>query len=86
MIRSHNEVMQVIGVAEPENTNIFAEAEMQREHHEYEQRMGYHLLDIARVVQICGISVGMNGFRQRILVCETLSPFPPKPSSLLTTM
>ena len=68
MIRSHNEVMQVIGGAEPENTNIFAEAEMQREHHEYEQRMGYHLLDIARVIQIGGVSVGINGFRQRILV------------------
>jgi hypothetical protein len=67
MIRSHNEVMQVIGVAEPEGSNTTAEAEMQQQHHQYEDSMGHRLLKVGRALEIGGVW-GINGFRQRILV------------------
>lgn len=67
VIRSHNEVMMVIGVAEPENGTVDAEAEAARRHRQYEDRIGRRLLLAGGVLETAGIW-GVNGMRQRILV------------------
>lgn len=66
VIRSHNEVMMVIGVAEPEN-GIDVQAEAARKHHQYEERIGRRLLLAGGIVETTAIW-GINGMRQRILV------------------
>lgn len=72
IIRSHNEVMLVIGVAEPENGLSESQAETARRHHQYEDDTGHTLLRIARVVEAAG-AWGVTGARHRILVCISLS-------------
>jgi hypothetical protein len=67
VVRSHNEVMMVIGVAEPENGIVEAQAEAARRHHQYEDRMGRRLLLVGGVLETAAIW-GVNGMRQRILV------------------
>ncbi|ATY60688.1 hypothetical protein A9K55_005774 [Cordyceps militaris] len=48
IVRSHNEVMLVIGVAEPENPNKSPEAESQRRHDAHEEEVGRRLDSHAR--------------------------------------
>lgn len=68
IVRAHNEVMLVIGVAEPENLNAGPEAESQRRHESYEEAIGLALGSVSkRCVEAVGI-FGVHGFRQRILV------------------
>ncbi|KAI1342010.1 hypothetical protein F5Y15DRAFT_330333 [Xylariaceae sp. FL0016] len=75
-IRAHNEVMLVIGVAEPENggTNA-AELELARQHAEYESDTGTWLLHTGRILLMTGIW-GLDGVRQRILVYKTPAGLP----------
>lgn len=77
VIRSHNEVMMVIGVAEPENGTAEAQAEAARKHHQYEDRIGRRLLLLGGVLETAGIW-GINGMRQRILVSRShsIAPLP----------
>jgi hypothetical protein len=67
IIRSHNEVMQVIGVAEPETGAVDLQAELRLRQHENEDRIGRRLLTIGRAFEMGGVW-GVNGLRQRILV------------------
>ena len=68
IIRSHNEVMLVIGVAEPENQTLGSEAESQHLHIDHEGEVGVRLLNVTRrCVDAVGI-LGFDGLRQRILV------------------
>ncbi|KAI1635949.1 hypothetical protein F4809DRAFT_612036 [Biscogniauxia mediterranea] len=67
VIRAHNEVMLVIGVAEPENGTNTAEAEFSRQYTEYESDTGRSLHFFGRALIITGIW-GVHGIRQRILV------------------
>ena len=68
IIRAHNEVMLVIGVAEPENPTISNEQDaLSREHNMYESDTGKTLLNVGRCLGILGIW-GVHGTRQRVLV------------------
>lgn len=70
VIRSHNEVMLVIGVAEPENGITESQAEAARKHQQYEEDIGHTLLKVGRVVEAAG-AWGVNGVRHRILVSNS---------------
>ncbi|KAK4137476.1 hypothetical protein BT67DRAFT_414835, partial [Trichocladium antarcticum] len=72
VIRSHNEVMMVIGVAEPENGIAEAQAEAALKHREYEDRIGRRLLLAGGVLETAAIW-GVNGMRQRILLYKEYS-------------
>ena len=68
IVRSHNEVMLVIGVAEQENPNLDPEAESQRRHEAHERTIGSTLISsFSNCVETVGI-FGLHGARQRILV------------------
>ncbi|KHO01467.1 uncharacterized protein MAM_00468 [Metarhizium album ARSEF 1941] len=68
IIRAHNEVMLVIGVAEPENPYFGPEAESQRRHQAYEESMSLQLaIPARRCIDSVGI-FGVHGLRQRILI------------------
>lgn len=67
MVRSHNEVMQVIGVAEPDNTPSAAEVDSVRRYFNYEDAVGTRLLRFGRALEIGGVW-GINGMRLRILL------------------
>ena len=68
IIRSHNEVMLVIGVAEPENQQPSAEVESQRQHEAHEDKIGERLMHAgSRTIEIVGL-LGLHSLRQRILV------------------
>ncbi|EGY17650.1 uncharacterized protein VDAG_01332 [Verticillium dahliae VdLs.17] len=67
MIRAHNEVMQVIGVAEPDNVPTEADLESVRRYVDYEETMGHRLLRIGRTLEVGGVW-GVNGLRARILL------------------
>jgi len=67
VIRSHNEVMQVIGVAEPEFGNADAQADAARKRHQDEEDVGRKLFKISGVLEAAGVW-GVHGMRQRILV------------------
>ncbi|KAL0943694.1 uncharacterized protein CTRU02_201581 [Colletotrichum truncatum] len=67
MVRSHNEVMQVIGVAEPDNTPSSAEVDSVRRYFNYEDAVGTRLLRFGRALEIGGVW-GINGMRLRILL------------------
>jgi hypothetical protein len=70
IIRSHNEVMLVIGVAEQENPTTSPEAESDKRHALYEDDVGTNLaVSALRCVDAAG-AFGLDGFRQRILVCH----------------
>ncbi|VUC24649.1 unnamed protein product [Clonostachys rosea] len=77
MIRSHNEVMLVVGVAEPENPPTApGEAELKRQHSEYEETTGSRLAWAAKRF-IHGIGLfGLTGARERVLVYKRYSDTP----------
>ncbi|CAG9949419.1 unnamed protein product [Clonostachys rosea f. rosea IK726] len=76
MIRSHNEVMLVVGVAEPENPSAPGEAESKRRHSEYEESTGSRLAWTAKAL-IHGIGLfGLTGARERVLVFKRYSDTP----------
>lgn len=74
IIRSHNEVMQVIGVAEPDNSVLDPETELRLRQDEQEDIIGRRLMYGGRLIAVAGVW-GVNGFRQRILVCVPHSTF-----------
>lgn len=66
IIRSHNEVMQVIGVAEPEN--LTSEPKKLTEgHRAWEENVGMRLFAVGRFASTSGVW-GVLGMRRRILV------------------
>lgn len=67
VIRSHNEVMLVIGVAEPDNGLAEAQTESAARHHQHEERIGMACSHVGRVLEVIALW-GVNGTRQRILV------------------
>ncbi|XXG99934.1 hypothetical protein Hte_006275 [Hypoxylon texense] len=68
VIRAHNEVMQVIGVAEPENGGISAaDLETARLYHEYESDTGRTLYQFGSSLGILS-TWGVLNIRRRILV------------------
>ncbi|KAJ2974987.1 hypothetical protein NQ176_g5768 [Zarea fungicola] len=76
IVRAHNEVMLVIGVAEPENPNKSPEAESQRRHDAHEEEIGRRLDSHAkRCIEIVGL-FGIHGMRQRILIYRDYSKIP----------
>ncbi|OAA75533.1 hypothetical protein LEL_07521 [Akanthomyces lecanii RCEF 1005] len=76
IVRSHNEVMLVIGVAEPENPNKSPEAESQRRHDAHEEEIGRQLDSHARrAMEMVGL-FGIHGLRQRILIYREYSKIP----------
>ena len=73
IIRSHNEVMLVIGVAEPEHPASRPEFKSQQRHYEYEEDAGQRLNVAAnRCLDAVGL-FGIHGLRQRILVRQSSS-------------
>ncbi|KAF3023060.1 hypothetical protein E8E14_012697 [Neopestalotiopsis sp. 37M] len=72
VIRAHNEVMEVIGVAEPDITAETKEMIMAREHQIYETETGHTLLNLGRTLGIFGIW-GVHGVRQRIMLYKSYS-------------
>lgn len=66
VVRTHNEVMQVIGVAE-DNGAADAALEAAMLHEVWEEETGLRLLLAGRFLQVAGFW-GINGTRQRILV------------------
>lgn len=77
IIRSHNEVMLVIGVAEPENPAPVPDGQaQQQEHDNYEDSAGLALISMAgRCIETVGV-FGIHGFRQRILIYKRYSAIP----------
>ncbi|KOS19100.1 hypothetical protein ESCO_000507 [Escovopsis weberi] len=76
IIRSHNEVMMVIGVAEPENPANRPEHDIQRQHELREDPIAQRLALLAkRCIEGIGI-LGVNGLRDRILVYKRYSEIP----------
>ncbi|KAL1838614.1 hypothetical protein VTJ49DRAFT_2482 [Mycothermus thermophilus] len=71
VVRSHNEVMMVIGVAEPDNGHD-TQLEAAQRHRRYENRVGGRLLLTGSVLQTAAIW-GVNGMRQRILLYKPFS-------------
>ncbi|KAI1215057.1 uncharacterized protein F4807DRAFT_19323 [Annulohypoxylon truncatum] len=68
VIRAHNEVMLVIGVAEPENTGInIADLELTKQHQEYESDTGKTLYQLGTSLGILN-TWGVLNIRRRILV------------------
>jgi hypothetical protein len=76
VIRAHNEVMAVIGVAEPEALALDeAQATLKEEHRLYEADTGKTLLNVGRTLGILGIW-GVHGARQRILLYREYTAVP----------
>ncbi|KID87590.1 hypothetical protein MGU_05239 [Metarhizium guizhouense ARSEF 977] len=76
LIRAHNEVMLVIGVAEPENPQPGSEFESQCRHEIYEESMGFQLRTPAQIcIESAGV-FGLHGLRQRILIYKKYSQIP----------
>ncbi|CAJ2508080.1 Uu.00g092660.m01.CDS01 [Anthostomella pinea] len=76
VIRAHNEVMLVIGVAEPEHQGVSAaELESARQYHEYESDTGKTLYHFGRVISVAG-TWGIHGIRQRMLVYKECAGLP----------
>ncbi|PQK15016.1 hypothetical protein BB8028_0005g05330 [Beauveria bassiana] len=76
IVRSHNEVMLVIGVAEPENPNKSPEVESQRRHDAHEEAIGRQLNSHARrAMEMVGL-FGTHGLRQRVMIYRKYSKIP----------
>ncbi|KAK1833248.1 hypothetical protein QBC39DRAFT_401547 [Podospora conica] len=77
VVRSHNEVMHVIGVAEPDSPSPEAEAEAAeaRRHLEFENYIGRNLAVVSDVLVTAGVW-GVNGVRQRILIYKDYAHAP----------
>ncbi|KAI4599335.1 hypothetical protein KJ359_001776 [Pestalotiopsis sp. 9143b] len=71
VIRAHNEVMEVIGVAEPDSHAESHEMLIARDHQLYEAETGNTLLNIGRSLGIFGIW-GVHGVRQRIMFLQLM--------------
>ncbi|KAF4980964.1 hypothetical protein FZEAL_3139 [Fusarium zealandicum] len=73
IIRSHNEVMLVIGVAEQENPSTNPEVDAERRHTTHEDNLGVTTAFAAlRCVDAIG-AFGVDGLRQRILIYKRYS-------------
>lgn len=70
VIRAHNEVMLVIGVAEPESSGESLDIVMARQHQAWESETGTRWLEAGRGLGILGMW-GVHGVRQRIMVIRT---------------
>ncbi|KAI0400580.1 hypothetical protein F4802DRAFT_584207 [Xylaria palmicola] len=76
IIRAHNEVMLVIGVAEQEpGGSSSSAAYVTKMHNEYENVSGMHFLRLGRFLVVAGIW-GVHGVRQRILVYKDAAKLP----------
>ncbi|KAI0011163.1 hypothetical protein F4779DRAFT_574526 [Xylariaceae sp. FL0662B] len=76
VIRAHNEVMLVIGVAEPENYGVSpTEIESARQYQDYESQTGRTLHSLGRTLGILGVW-GVVSIRQRILVYKKRADVP----------
>ncbi|KAI1352537.1 hypothetical protein F5Y01DRAFT_279646 [Xylaria sp. FL0043] len=76
IIRAHNEVMLVIGVAEQEPAGSTSTAvDTTKVHNEYENSTGRHFLRVGRVLVVAGIW-GVHGIRQRVLVYKETAGLP----------
>ncbi|KAI1827914.1 hypothetical protein F4861DRAFT_294587 [Xylaria intraflava] len=73
IIRAHNEVMHVIGVAEPESSSLGADSS--RLHCECENAVGMKFFHLGRVLVIVGVW-GVHGIRQRISVYKEAAQLP----------
>jgi hypothetical protein len=60
--------MLVIGVAEPENESPELKMVAEKKRQEYEEVMGGRLFLVSGILETAGVW-GVNGMRQRILVC-----------------
>lgn len=74
LIRSHNEIMHVIGVAEPENVEPLAE--IARKHDQYEEQIGQRLLRASSILRDISCWI-VDGLRQRVMVGPDANPLPP---------
>jgi hypothetical protein len=72
IVRSHNEVMQVIGVAEPDPSLNDAEVQAARRYIQYEQMTGFRMERLGNALMDVGVW-GFWGLRRRILVNERRS-------------
>jgi len=68
VIRSHNEVMQVIGVAEPDSTAQDPQAAGRERQEQNEEIIGRRLLLVGRIIELGGVW-GVDALRTRLLVC-----------------
>ncbi|KAI1117215.1 hypothetical protein F5Y14DRAFT_439339 [Nemania sp. NC0429] len=76
IIRAHNEVMHVIGVAEPEPSASSNWAAFSAKlHSDYENSKGRHFLRWGRLIFVAGVW-GVHGLRQRILVYRETARLP----------
>ncbi|CAN8095847.1 unnamed protein product [Discula destructiva] len=77
IIRSHNEVMLVIGVVEPDTTldEVRAEHQKRLAHEQHDEAVGRNLECVARVCELGGVW-GIDGVRQRILLYRSYSHVP----------
>ncbi|KAK0627004.1 hypothetical protein B0T14DRAFT_600319 [Immersiella caudata] len=75
VIRSHNEVMLVIGVAEPENESPELKIVAAKKRQEYEEVMGGRLFLASGILETAGVW-GVNGMRQRILLYRQYAAAP----------
>ncbi|KAK0739627.1 hypothetical protein B0T21DRAFT_284979 [Apiosordaria backusii] len=82
VVRSHNEVMMVIGVAEPENGPDDAQAISSYRHDAYEDEWGRKLLNLGGILDTACVW-GVNGMRQRILLYKRYSQVPFKETFVL---
>ncbi|KKF95827.1 hypothetical protein CFO_g1840 [Ceratocystis platani] len=74
-IRSHNEVMHVIGVAEHDSSPAINEALPQKEYATYEATVGYRMHRVSFTAINAGLWC-MNGLRDRLLVWRNLGRHP----------
>ncbi|KAK2069588.1 hypothetical protein P8C59_004150 [Phyllachora maydis] len=75
VIRSHNEVMLVIGVAEPENGLSDSQIEASRQRHRYEEYHGRMLNIVSQHLELLAM-YGVNGLRHRIMIYKRYSEIP----------
>lgn len=77
IIRSHNEVMQVIGVVEPEESKeeMVAERIRRIEHAQHDNRLGRRLNTHWRFCELAGVW-GLGGMRQRVFLYREYSHVP----------
>lgn len=73
IVRSHNEVMHVIGVAEPDPNSNESEVQSARRYLLYEHIIGDRMEMIGKGLSDVGVW-GFTGLRQRILVCASSYP------------
>ncbi|KAI6783021.1 uncharacterized protein J7T54_002183 [Emericellopsis cladophorae] len=74
IVRAHNEVMLVVGVAEPDNPHTASELEEKRQHYAYESHLGQRMIWATnRCFEMVGV-FGVAGLRQRLLVSKSDAP------------